>query len=75
MASIDYPVLIVRSITYAMKGQKLLESNGINAYIQRNARPNSKEGCGYGLRVAGNLETALSLLSDAGIKVVEIQGG
>lgn len=75
MAMIDRPVLVVRSITYAMRGQKLLEKHGINAYVERNTMPNSKQGCGYGLRIDGDAATAVKILSTADITVVEIQGG
>lgn len=69
-------VLVVRSVTNAIKGQKLLESKGISAYVQRNASPVSREGCGYVLKIdRKNLQTAVGILTAGGIKVVEIQGG
>lgn len=74
MASND-TVLVVRSVTNAIKGQKILENNGIGAYVQRNTSPTSRQGCGYGLKIEGNLQTAVNLLTAAGVKVVEIQGG
>lgn len=70
------PVLVVRSVTNAIKGQKILESNGIDALVYRNTSPSSRQGCGYGLRLqGGSVQTAVNLLNNAGIKVVEIQGG
>lgn len=66
-------VLVVRSVTNAIKGQKVLENGGINAYVQRNMSPASRQGCGYGLKISGNVQTAVNLLAGAGIKVVEIQ--
>lgn len=68
-------VLVVRSVTNAIKGQKILQSNGIEAYVQRNTSPVSRQGCGYVLKIGGNVQTAVNLLMNAGIKVVEIQGG
>ncbi len=47
MANNGQSVLVVRSVTSAMRGQKLLESSGISAYVQRNTAPNSNQGCGY----------------------------
>ena len=44
MTNIDQAVLVVRSVTSAMKGQKLLEQNGISAYVERNTAPNSRQG-------------------------------
>ncbi len=51
MANNGQSVLVVRSVTSAMRGQKLLESSGISAYVQRNTAPNSNQGCGYGIRI------------------------
>lgn len=67
-------LLVVKSVTNAMKGQKILESNGINSYVQRNTSSRLSQGCGYALKVYGNPTTASALLSAAGIKVSEIQG-
>lgn len=74
MTNIDQAVLVVRSVTSAMKGQKLLEQNGISAYVERNTAPNSRQGCGYGLKIRGDVAAA-GILSAAGIKVSEIQRG
>ncbi len=76
MANNGQSVLVVRSVTSAMRGQKLLENSGISAYVQRNTAPNSNQGCGYGIRVSGgDVAKAAGILAGAGIKVVEIQGG
>ena len=73
MTNIDQAVLVVRSVTSAMKGQKLLEQNGISAYVERNTAPNSRQGCG--LKIRGDVAAAAGILSAAGIKVSEIQRG
>ena len=73
LMAIENSILVVRSIT--MKGQKLLESNGISAYVERNPFPNSREGCGYGLRVQGDVSRAVSILEAAGVKISEIKRG
>ncbi len=75
MANNGQSVLVVRSVTSAMRGQKLLESSGISAYVQRNTAPNSNQGCGYGISISGDVSKAAGILAGAGIKVVEIQGG
>ena len=75
MTNIDQAVLVVRSVTSAMKGQKLLEQTGISAYVERNTAPNSRQGCGYGLKIRGDVAAAAGILSAAGIKVSEIQRG
>ena len=59
--------LSVRSITYAIKAQKLLERHRIPCRIVRN-RSNPK-GCGYLLLVRGDVDRILRLLSQNGIPV------
>ncbi len=55
----------VSSITYAMKGQKVLERHGITSWVGRDRSISS--GCGYKLTVRGNLDQATSILSRYGI--------
>ncbi len=57
--------LSVRSITYAMKAQKLLERRGIPCRIVRDR--SIRRGCGYLIIVRGPLEPILKLLASAGI--------
>ena len=75
MTNREQNVLVVRSITYAMKGQKQLERYGYSAYIERLSHPNSRQGCGYGIKVFGPLAPALEILNAAGVPVAEVQGG
>ncbi len=57
--------LSVRSITYAMKAQKLLERWGIPCRIVRDR--SIRRGCGYLIIVRGDLQRILSILHSAGI--------
>lgn len=67
------PMLVVSSITYAMRGQKLLENHGIPSHIERDIKALAKYGCGYGLRVSvGSDQTAKEILSSNGIKVLAV---
>jgi len=59
--------LSVRSITYALKAQKLLELHRIPCRIVRDR--SNKRGCGYLLLVRGDLSRILQLLSQNGIPV------
>ena len=43
------PLIMVSSITYAMKARDLLINNGIAAYIERTPKIERKGGCGYSL--------------------------
>lgn len=70
----NHAVLVVRSVTNAMRGQKILEQNGIDSYVKR-SDPSAREGCGYALSVDGDVNRALALLENAGIQIGAIQGG
>lgn len=67
------PMLVVSSITYAMRGQKILENHGIPSSIERDIKALAKYGCGYGLRVSvGSDQTAKDILTKGGIKVLAV---
>lgn len=57
----------IKSITYAMKGQRLLEKYGIVAYVGRDKTV--KSGCGYKLTIKGDIALAMELLRSGGIKI------
>ena len=42
-------VIVLSSITYALKAQELLKSNGIYANITRSKAVRNIRGCGYGI--------------------------
>lgn len=66
------PVILVNSITHAMKGQKVLLSYGISSNIVRNLKNVTVRGCGYGLALRSDPLTAQNILMKEGIKVVDI---
>lgn len=62
-------LLIVGSVTYAMKARDILHTNGFSAYMERTKR--TKEfGCGYGLYVPKRADEAERLLVGRGIKIL-----
>lgn len=64
-------LIIVGSVTYAMKAKEVLFSNGIKSYIERNKK--TKEyGCGYAICVFKNLDESVDLLRKNGIKILEV---
>lgn len=73
--TIDKSLLVVRSVTDAMRGQKLLERHGITAVAERNTAQRGGQSCGYALRVTGNANDAVGILAGAGISVTEIRRG
>lgn len=58
----------VSSLTYALKGQKVLERYGYKAWAGRDH--NRVSGCGYQLTVRGDPEKAKKLLVQYGIRLV-----
>lgn len=65
----EKPVLIVNSVTYAMKSRDLLFRHGFKAYVER--LPHTKEnGCGYGVYVPHGIDEAEKLLRENGVRVL-----
>lgn len=68
--------IIVSSITYAYKGQRLLERKGCTAYIERAPTQLSKCGCHYLLRIHGfPLERAVQILRQGRVRIVDTGEG
>ena len=66
---------VLLSDTFTRKAQKILAANGYPSEIIRST--SLREGCGFGLRVAGNCEQIHALLNIEGIPVqsVRIESG
>ena len=62
-------LIMVSSITYALKGRDLLRSKGFKAYIERTPSMFDRVGCGYSVYVNGDLDRALELFRENGIRV------
>ena len=57
-----------RSVTYAQKGESLLEEKGIRCSVQRTPRWMEAQGCGYCLRLwTQEPDRAVAILHSAGI--------
>ena len=64
-------IIVLSSITYALKAQEILKSNGIYANITRSRTVRSVRGCGYGLSFDPALtEKAQELIIKSGIPIV-----
>ena len=65
----EKPVIVVSSVTYALKSRDLLFQHGIKAYVER--LPHTKEnGCGYGVYVPHGIEEAERLLRENGVHIL-----
>lgn len=71
------PMIMVSSVTYALKGQRLLASHGIKSKIERTPKRNNNQSCGYSIIVNINkIDEAEQLLVSSGIKILgRIEGG
>ena len=62
----------VGSITNAMRGRRVLEDQGIRAYLQRTTHPSDEDGCGYRLMVTVEPQRAVSVLKSNGVRVTRV---
>lgn len=63
------PLLVVSSITYAMKSRDLLTARGFRAYVER--IPRTREtGCGYGVYVPRGADEAEGILREHGVRIL-----
>ncbi len=62
-------LILVSSITYAMKGKEILSRRGFKAYIERLPRGLQNSGCGYCIYVDGDVDAAERILKASGVRV------
>ncbi|MBO7216345.1 MAG: DUF3343 domain-containing protein [Clostridia bacterium] len=68
-------VIVLTSMTYAYKAQEILNRQGINNSLTRNAQTARIRGCGYGLKIDDSQSGYVQkLLSENGIKIAGITG-
>ena len=63
------PLIVVSSVTYAMKGRDLLFRNGIRGYVERIPKT-GETGCGYGIYVPRGADAAERILRENRIRVL-----
>ncbi len=64
------PLIMVSSITYAMKAKSLLSSYGIKSDVRRTPKHTTEHGCSYSVYVPQNTDEAEKLLLENHIKVI-----
>ena len=64
------PMIMLSSITYAMKSRDILFNNGIKSYVERIPSGNGNAGCGYGIYVPDQTDEAERILDGLGIKIL-----
>lgn len=68
----QHQIILVNSITYAIKGRDLLRKHGFKSHIERKTATKGNFGCGYVIVAYGNKQKIITLLKDYGIKILEI---
>jgi hypothetical protein len=63
------PVILVSSVTYAMKARDVLFRRGIKAIVHR-IPPTAATGCGYGVYVPQGTEEAEAILRENSIRIL-----
>lgn len=68
-----YKIIVLSSVTYALKAQGMLAREGIDTRLEKLSRTRTLKGCGYGLRISSSkLDRAAQLLNVERIRIVEI---
>lgn len=66
-------VIMCRSLTYAQRAERLLESSGIYSGLTKAPQGVTPEGCTFGVKLAAkNVHKALAVLRAGGIKTGKI---
>lgn len=63
------PLIVVGSVTYAMKSREILSRNDIRSSIERTPRSCQAHGCSYSVYVPYRTDDAEKILIRSGIKV------
>ena len=63
------PLIMMPSVTYALKGRQILASHGIKAEIER-APKGENRSCGYSLYVGNKADEAEIILKENNIKII-----
>ena len=63
------PLIMVSSVTYAMKARELLLRHGIRGYVQRIPRT-AETGCGYGVYVPDGADAAERILRENDFRIL-----
>lgn len=66
----DKPLIVLTSVTHAMKGKSLLLGYGIFSEIVRTPKGRGVKSCGYSLYVPQRTDEAQALLKENGIAVL-----
>lgn len=63
-------LILVPSVTYAMKAKRILDKYRIRAYIERTPKTHQVYSCGYCVFVPENPDTANDILLRHGVRII-----
>ena len=63
-------LILLPSVTYAMKAKSILDQYNIRSYIQRTPKNTGVRSCGYCLFVPNRTDEAEKLLREKGVRVL-----
>lgn len=63
-------LILLPSVTYAMKAKSILDNKHIRAYIQRTPKSAAVRSCGYCLYVPSKTDEAETILRSNGVRVL-----
>lgn len=66
----DKELVMLSSITYAIKGRDILSKFGIKSFVERTPKNAKTVSCGYSLYVPENIEKAILILKENGLNVL-----
>ncbi len=64
-------IIATGTVTYALKGRDLLRNNGFSVKIER-ITGDTTLGCGYVLKLDGDITKAEEILKNGGVKILKI---
>ncbi len=65
-------ILVLSSVTYAMKAERLLALAGIYSSPVKTGEIAKVRGCGYGLLIKGDCDAAKAILEKNGVKILGV---
>lgn len=68
----DYPIIVIGSITYAMKGQRVLNAYNIDSRLEKTPKEFSSTGCSYCLRLTDHLDEAVEILQRNNVRIERV---
>jgi len=70
---LKHPIIRLSSVTYAIRAQKQLDRHRIRSYVRKQTGGLQTYGCGYGVEVHGDLQKAVDIIHNAGIRIISIE--